>query len=647
MKKSLVALCACWFAFALQPQGVSADAAPLLQATFEQPIPGEGGGSKGNYYSIVNGQGRNGGKCLQYHKDAAKVSASGKKENFHYDFIVKVQPQTTYYVSAWFRAEGDLRPSVRLATKDWQTLASGICAPSKDWQEVRVVFSSGTHDEVRVQLFGGGKTEARETLPGTSFCDDVTLRQASATDQLALRQCQVNVDAHSVLHQISPLFFGVNTLFWIEDDASLKDGKVARLLRDMPCHLMRFPGGEVADNYHWKAKKLDNLKQFPFSEGPDKLDCDKFMVLCRQVGAEPIFVVNLESGWVHNNMAEAVKEAADWVRYANQEKGYQVKYWEIGNETYLPGTYFASTAREYADAFAQFSRAMKAVDPTIKIGAVGPMEPSAVVPVDRLSKEELARERELARSSRKDEVKKKAGSKADAAGDAWWPTLLKVAGAQIDFAIVHRYYPTVFGPAANAGRPLVELRDYFQRELPGRHLPFALTEWNAGRDTASGGNSALIVAELIQDYVEAGVEMACLWPMRYPGSTGKRTLLDIASNEPKPSYTVMKLYSSHMAQGSKLVKVGASNKSVLACASLAADGKHLAVFLLNKSSAKEKLETLITVPGFPEAKAKAVSLVVPDVKGDQGTLSETPVTAKSGALSLALPPLSLTVVTYE
>ena len=119
------------------------------------------------------------------------------------------------------------------------------------------------------------------------------------------------MDATAPLREINPLFFGVNTLFWIEDDDALKDGKLAQLLQDLPCRLMRFPGGEVADNYHWQTRKLDNIRDFPASEGPDKLDCDKFMTLCRQVGAEPIFVVNLESGFVHHDVAAAVREAAN------------------------------------------------------------------------------------------------------------------------------------------------------------------------------------------------------------------------------------------------------------------------------------------------------------------------------------------------
>ena len=631
----------------LVPLAVRAADNPIFNTSFDRPNSEDGGNSKGPCYSIVDGKGRDGGGCLIYRKEAGKLLPEGRKENFHYDFVVPVQPHLAYVASAWFKTEADLRPSLRIATKDWQTLAAGICADTKDWQELRVAFQSGANSEIRVQIFGGGKTDARESEPGTSYCDDVTVRQPSGEDALALRQCRVTVEAGTVLRQINPLFFGVNTLFWIEDDASLQDGKLARYLHDLPCRLMRFPGGEVGDNYHWKTGKLDDLRQFPSSEGPDKLDCDKFMLLCRQVGAEPIFVVNLESGFIHNNLDAAVKEAAEWVQYANKEKGYHVKYWEIGNETYLPQTYYPATAREYAEALVKFSRAMKAVDPGIMIGAAGPMEVGAVAAVDRLSQEELNQERGLGRAVRRDAIKKKAATKSGSSGDPWWPTLVKVAGADMDFAIVHRYYPQVFGPDANADKPVLALKQFLAQQLPGRVLPVALTEWNSGKDTPAGLSAALIVAELIGDYLKAGVDMACLWPMRYRGAAGTRTLFDLKTNEPRSSYLVMKLYSSNMGPGSRLIKATSSNRSVYTCASLAGDGKRLTVFLLNKTPAKEGAGAQVAVAGFQGKTAHAVTFGGADLKSDKATLSDTPVTVQAGALSLILPPNSLTVITCE
>lgn len=60
--------------------------------------------------------------------------------------------------------------------------------------------------------------------------------------------------------------------------------------------------------------------------------------------------------------------------YSNVTKGYGFKYWEIGNENY--GTWENDTntpshdAFEYATRAVQFIKAMRAADPSIKIGVV-------------------------------------------------------------------------------------------------------------------------------------------------------------------------------------------------------------------------------------------------------------------------------------
>jgi alpha-L-arabinofuranosidase len=40
----------------------------------------------------------------------------------------------------------------------------------------------------------------------------------------------------------------------------------------------------------------------------------------------------------HPRKAQLLEHAVEWVRYANVVKGYGVKYWELGNESYLLGT---------------------------------------------------------------------------------------------------------------------------------------------------------------------------------------------------------------------------------------------------------------------------------------------------------------------
>jgi len=132
----------------------------------------------------------------------------------------------------------------------------------------------------------------------------------------------------------------------------------------------------------------------------DILDFDEFMTIARAIGAEPVLVICFNSmytaataGGTKPTYDQLLETAVAWVKYANITKGYKIKYWEIGNETYLVD---ATTAFQYATDLIAFSAAMKAVDPTIKIGANG-------------------------------------------SGSAWWNTILSLASGSIDWLSVHNY----------------------------------------------------------------------------------------------------------------------------------------------------------------------------------------------------------------
>ena len=105
------------------------------------------------------------------------------------------------------------------------------------------------------------------------------------------------------------------------------------------------------------------------------------------VGASAIVTVNYGSdkygtaGVATNDIAEA----ASWVAYANITNHWGIKYWEIGNEQNGNGFYGSQWEEDlhanksptaYGSNAVLFINAMKAVDPTIKIG-VGMVQPGA------------------------------------------------------------------------------------------------------------------------------------------------------------------------------------------------------------------------------------------------------------------------------
>jgi hypothetical protein len=186
---------------------------------------------------------------------------------------------------------------------------------------------------------------------------------------------------------------------------------------------------------------------------------------------------------------------ASLVRYVNRTKGYGVKYWEIGNEVYSGNseTDFhdnPNTGESYARYEPAFYSAMKAEDPTIKIG----------VPIS------------LAIYS--------------------WQTgftLPVLAGASYDAVIWHNYPmrdPITDGAtlyqdrvAANMGRTRGGLLALQTALMNAGKSPDAIwiTEWNGevvgntwSKQTIGAATPLFVTAELAE-YMQAGVQLATWW----------------------------------------------------------------------------------------------------------------------------------------
>jgi len=175
---------------------------------------------------------------------------------------------------------------------------------------------------------------------------------------------QVNVTVNTLegLGTIPATGYGLNSAVW---DSQMNAPAVQNLLGQAGIGMLRYPGGSYGDIYNWQTNTAPGGYVAPGT------DFDSFMGTVKTVGAQPILIANYGTG--------TPQEAADWVQYANVTKGYGDKYWEVGNENYGNGYYGADWEADnhsskspttYAQNVVQYSKAMKAVDPTIKVGAV-------------------------------------------------------------------------------------------------------------------------------------------------------------------------------------------------------------------------------------------------------------------------------------
>lgn len=366
--------------------------------------------------------------------------------------------------------------------------------------------------------------------------------------------------------QINPGFLGTNNLYWIDNDSAWSDQQFVRQLKVLGVRTLRYPGGEVADNYDWETNRIERPEYFPYEaktepEREGRLDYKEFLINAKAANIPNLFfVVNLEgaffrSGNLDGNIHLYADKAARWVR-AVRDAGYRVEHWEIGNESYLKSA-FALTAHEYAQALKIFYRKMKAADPTIKIGAIGPHAfkgGDAVGFADNMSqsglvvyREELLAGKDTCEKGKKKACMQKFGISA-APMPVWWDVVLSEAADSFDFAVIHRYRTSQVkdDKFENTGRDrlgqyITELKSHIEAGK-GAPVQLALTEWNMPNQSnreLDESEHALDIAEQIGSYLEGGVDFAMYWPMRLPGRFF--TLLSLDEMQPTPSYHALAL----------------------------------------------------------------------------------------------------------
>jgi len=161
---------------------------------------------------------------------------------------------------------------------------------------------------------------------------------------------------------------------------------VLELVKEMKPPIIRYPGGNFVSGYHWMDGIGDRDRRpvrYDYAWNvwePNDVGIDEFIQLCREVGAEPYISVNAGNG--------TAEEAAAWVEYCNgsvdtkygamraangHPEPYGVVYWGIGNEMYGNWQIGHVDPETFGRRHVEFAKAMRAVDPNIKLLAVGDM----------------------------------------------------------------------------------------------------------------------------------------------------------------------------------------------------------------------------------------------------------------------------------
>jgi alpha-N-arabinofuranosidase len=407
--------------------------------------------------------------------------------------------------SLYLRAKEIQQPVTVTLWGEGKVYATATFKPMEHWQRFETVLTpteSDTHATLTISFVG----------PGTLWIDQVSLMPSD------------------------------NVFGWRRD--------AAEALKALKPGVIRF-GGSTIEGFEWTDTIGNPDKRPPFTTcwgglEPGNAGLDEFLKLCEWVGAEPLICVRFSG--------KQPKDAADEVEYVNgpsdspmgklraangRTEPYHVTYWQIGNEL---------GDESYQKGVAAFCKAMKAVDPSIKLMGAFPS-----------------------------------------------PGLVRNAGEYLDYICPHHYE---FQNLARTNHEIADLTKMIAENAPGRNIRLGITEWNTTGGEWGLGRGMLWTLD------------NALWCSRYHNLMHRHCdMIEIANRSnladsfccgiiqtnnhdlfKTPTYYAQQLYAAQAGRYPLLVVDGdsSSDTALDVSATLSEDGKDVAIFVVNPTLTPQK-----------------------------------------------------------
>jgi alpha-L-arabinofuranosidase len=371
---------------------------------------------------------------------------------------LSVRAGESYKMYLWARLppdqgyKGQVRVALEADETDGATYAQAtLTLDAGDWQRYTVSLTPNTTDRfAKLSLLFDGK--------GILFLDQLSLEPDAA-------RTEVRPDSEAMIGELHPSF-------------------------------IRWPGGNVAQDYHWQwgigprdLRPVWINKAWSNAPEPNDLGTDEYLALCNRLHIEPSITVNV------NGAGATPEEAAAWVEYVNgpatstygsmraangHPAPYGVHQWELGNEIFGDWVRGHVTAEQYAQAAVRYAQAMRAVDPTIKLIAVG----EGIFPNS----------------------------------DAWNSAVLRIAGSSIQYLAVHDYTSLAQNATAPNPRDTMMSRateyeanyrhmgDLIRQNAPEQPIKLIVNEWNLfyGADVIQSMEGAVYASRMMNGFERDG-----------------------------------------------------------------------------------------------------------------------------------------------
>jgi alpha-N-arabinofuranosidase len=495
-----------------------------------------------------------------------------------------------YRGSIWARGSAAGGLIVRLVADD-QVLAEQVLAvPSADWQEFAVELKpTASSDNAELQVGVRG--------PGSIWLDQVSLMPES----------------------------------WRQAGGYRPD--LLQAIADLQAPIIRWPGGCFASPYRWKDgigpqhQRGPHPKNMWDDKEVNSFGTDEFIAMCRRVGAEPLIVINIGTPEWNRDVLDNdfLQEALDWIEYCNgpadskwgkvrsangHPEPYNVKYWEIDNETWHQG------AETYAEWVNRFAPAMRSADPSIKLAACG-----------------------------------SAGYGDGGHGLAWNRVLIERCADQVDYLSIHHYEnPDRYAEGPRAYEQFFLKTADLIAASKNPALKIYVSEWNAQSTDWRTGlycGGLLNAFERCGDSLEIGGPALFLRHVSASAWDNAFVNFDHRTWFPAPNYVVMKLWREHYAP--QRIALQGQTGPLNAVATKSEDGKTLYVKAVNPSD--QAVQVQLTLAHGVPGKA-SLQLVAPGDLAARNTLDARDVVQPQlaavqqdgSAVRFMLPPISCGVV---
>lgn len=500
----------------------------------------------------------------------------------------------------------------------------------------------------------------------TFYIDDVRLLgEANPTNPA------ITIEAEGSITTVNPLIYGSNLPTWL-GGTRLENPTFRARAAASGVTILRLPGGSYSNNYDWRACETGDTSNCMVGDwGATPTDFIEFLQATDIEGhwvvspngtpQEAAALVAFFNSEVTDTTPIGVdSEGQDWFTaghwaqlradHGNPDP-FTIRYWEVGNELYGSKPQYHPQCASYGwedfwtcdgteymngDAtragYLEFRTAMRAIDPTIEVGAVGIPHP--------------------------------------AEWNAWGNEVLAAGGSEMDFYSLHEYafdtspaFPAILSnPHPNWDGIRTDLDTAIDAHANGRDVPMAVTEYNlisvGDNDTGAAMTravNALFIADTLGQLVEKGFFLANHWDLAN-GAFGNGTdygLVHADTFSRYPQYYVFPLWTRFGGQIlSSTNNLPATTLSVYAGR---VDGDTVSLIAINKTG--QPLVADITVTGSTITGGTADTLQATDLAATTVTyngnanpaddLSDAPattVTVSGETIAYEFPPYSVTLL---